>query len=109
MERLSRRVELAKVQDVLLWIHIDAMERFWSISALLVDYGLQNQAVVTTGRLTDEQMTWAYSACDVTWGIGRGEGFGFPIYESLACGIPCIHGNYGAVQNGCRMNTRSSQ
>jgi hypothetical protein len=60
-----------------------------------MDYGLHNQAVVTTGRLTDEQMTWAYSACDVTFGIGLGEGFGFPIYESLACGVPCIHGNYG--------------
>jgi glycosyltransferase involved in cell wall biosynthesis len=92
---IAAAAELAKVQDVLLWIHTDTMERFWSISALLVDYGLQNQAVVTTGRLTDEQMTWAYSACDVTWGIGLGEGFGFPIYESLACGVPCIHGNYG--------------
>ncbi len=92
---IAAAAELAKVQDVLLWIHTDTMERFWSISALLMDYGLQNQAVVTTGRLTDEQMTWAYSACDVTFGIGLGEGFGFPIYESLACGVPCIHGNYG--------------
>ena len=52
-------------------------------------------AVGSTGRLSDEQMTWAYSACDVTLGIGLGEGFGFPIAESMACGVPCIHVNYG--------------
>ena len=86
--------QLAQVKDVQLWIRIDTMERFWSISALLYDYGLSNRAIIQTGPMTDEQMTWAYSACDVTWGIGLGEGFGFPIYESLACGTPCIHGNY---------------
>jgi len=41
---------------------------------------------------TDEQMAWCYSACDVTLGIGMSEGFGYPIFESLACGTPCIHG-----------------
>ena len=86
--------QLAQVKDVLLWIRVDTMERFWSISALLYDYGLANRAIIQTGPMTDEQMAWAYSACDVTWGIGLGEGFGFPIYESLACGTPCIHGNY---------------
>ncbi len=93
---------LLKTHDVLLWIHIDTLERenAWSLSALLVDYGLQNRAIVTHGRLTDEQMTWAYSACDVTFGIGLGEGFGYPVFESLACGIPCIHGNYaGAAEH----------
>jgi len=24
-----------------------------------------------------------------------GEGFGYPIVESMACGVPVIHGNYG--------------
>lgn len=82
-------------QDMLVWIHTDTMERYWSISALLHDYGLQNRAIITTGRLSDDQMAWAYSACDITFGIGLSEGFGYPIYESLACGTPCIHGNYG--------------
>jgi glycosyltransferase involved in cell wall biosynthesis len=42
-------------------------------------------------------MTWCYSACDVTLGIGLGEGFGYPIFESLSCGTPCIHGDYGGA------------
>jgi len=87
---------LAKTHNVFLWIHTDTPEREWSLSALLYDYDLQNKTVLQHGcTLTDEQMRWGYSACDVTWGIGLGEGFGFPIFESLACGVPCIHGNYG--------------
>lgn len=86
--------QIAETEDVLIWIHTDTLERHWSLSALLYDYNLMNRCIVTHGQLTDEQLTWAYSACDVTFGIGLGEGFGYPIYESLACGIPCIHGNY---------------
>ena len=86
--------ELAKIKDVMAWIRVDTLERFWSISALTYDYNLHNRLIISLGALTDEQMTWAYSACDVTWGIGLGEGWGYPLYESLACGTPCIHGNY---------------
>ena len=42
-------------------------------------------------------MSWLYSACDCTLGIGLGEGFGFPIFESLASGTPCVHGDYGGA------------
>jgi len=89
--------EVAKTRNVVLWIHIDQLERHWSIPALLYDFGLQEKAIVTVTDYTDEQMAWAYSACDVTLGIGLGEGFGYPIFESLACGTPCIHGNYGGA------------
>ena len=87
---------LAKKHDIRLWIHTDMPEREWSLSALLYDYDLQTKTILHhSNDLSDEQMKWAYSACDVTWGIGLGEGVGYPIYESLACGVPCIHGNYG--------------
>jgi len=88
--------ELAKDRPTLLWIHTDELERHWSIPALLNDFGLKNHAV-TTVPLSDEQMSYCYSACDVTLGIGTGEGYGYPIFESLACGVPCIHGAYGGA------------
>lgn len=94
---ISTVAELAKERNVVLWIHTDVLERHWSIPALLYDFGLQENAIVTIVDLSDEQMAWAYSACDVTLGIGLGEGFGYPIFESLACGTPCIHGNYGGA------------
>src|ERR1700745_3880785 len=39
-------------------------------------------------------MSRVYSACDLTLGIGP-EGFGYPAFESLACGTPCVAGTCG--------------
>ena len=84
---------LAKNRRVRLWIHTDNLERNWSIPALLADYGLLNKAMISTGYLPDDAMAMAYSACDVTLGIGS-EGFGYPLAESQACGTPVVTGNY---------------
>ena len=88
---------LAQHNKVRLWIHTDALQRHFDILGTLIDCGLLGeQTLVSTGDLTDTAMADAYSACDVTLGIGP-EGFGYPIFESLACGTPCIHGNYGGA------------
>jgi glycosyltransferase involved in cell wall biosynthesis len=80
------------------WIHTDMIERDASISSLLVDFGLLDSVVISLGYLDDDAMAQAYSACDLTLGIGAGEGFGYPIAESLFCGTPVVHGKYaGAV------------
>ncbi len=81
----------------MLWIHTDVPFRAWDIPELITDHGLLGKAVVTLSNFPDETMAWAYSACDVTLGIGSGEGFGFPLAESLACGTPAIHGEYGGA------------
>lgn len=86
--------DIAQQRKLRLWIHTDGLERTWSIPALLADYGLVDCAMVSLGYLSDDVMAQAYSACDVTLGIGLGEGFGFPLAESLACGTPVVHGNY---------------
>jgi glycosyltransferase involved in cell wall biosynthesis len=85
-----------QVPNVRVWIHTDTMLRdgAWSLDALIADLGLVGNVVVTP-RMTDPQLAKCYSACDVTLGIGLGEGFGYPLVESLACGVPVIHGNYG--------------
>jgi glycosyltransferase involved in cell wall biosynthesis len=92
--------ELAKKRPVFLWAHTDTLKRDygWSILELISDFGLLGSSMVTMGNLPDRSMALAYSACDVTLGIGLGEGFGYPIAESLACGVPCIHGNYAAAK-----------
>lgn len=80
--------------NVRLWLHTDEVQRHWDILSLIQDYGLSGRGIITMNRFTDEEMNWMYSACDVTLGIGSGEGFGYPLAESLASGTPVIHGNY---------------
>src|SRR5690349_222935 len=79
------------------WMHTDVMERShaWNMRALIEDYGISDITKVTmTGELNDETLSYFYSATDVTI-LPSTEGFGYPIVESLACGTPCVHGNYG--------------
>lgn len=88
---------MAQQKKVRLWLKIDALERALSIPALLTDFGLVERTFISLGDMTDDELAQAYSACDVTMGIGLGEGFGYPIHESLFCGTPCVHGNYGGA------------
>lgn len=89
-----------------LWWHVDQEIRDYSIPALLTDFGLMDACEVTSS-LDDAQMAEHYRACDVTLGIGGGEGFGFPIFESLMCGVPCVHGDYAggaSIMQSCGLS-----
>jgi glycosyltransferase involved in cell wall biosynthesis len=88
---------LAKTRKIRVWCHLDDLERFWSIPNLLADFGLLDKTIISLGQISDERMATAYSACDLGLGIGLGEGMGYPIFESLFCGTPCLHVNYGGA------------
>ncbi len=80
--------------NLVLWCHVDQeINKYWSIPQLAEDYGMQDNLIVTKD-LTDAELAQMYSTCDVTIAPGLGEGFGYPIVESLACGTPVIHVNY---------------
>lgn len=84
---------LSKQNKVRIWLHSDAVERYWSYYSLLDDFGLIDRSLLSMGHIPDDKMAMAYSACDLTLGIGS-EGFGYPIAESLACGTPVVHMTY---------------
>lgn len=93
---LAAVAKMSKSRSVKVWIHTDVMERErgWSIPLLLIDNGLLDSAYISVGSLTDDAMAKAYSACDLSFGIGLGEGFGYAHVESQACGTPIIVGSY---------------
>lgn len=99
---------LGKDVPLRVYIQTDNLERYWSIPALLMDYGLMSRAIVNLLPISDDSMADIYSACDATLGIGSGEGFGYPIFESLACGTPVLTGSYGGQaewMHGSHANT----
>jgi glycosyltransferase involved in cell wall biosynthesis len=77
------------------WLHTDTLVKAWSIVQLVEDCGLARRVTVSTGEITDRQLAALYQACDVTIAPGLGEGFGYPIIESLANGVLVVHGDYG--------------
>lgn len=84
------------------WLHTDRLTNAWDIGQLCLDFGFARQDVcVSTGEvpLADTQLAARYGASDVTLGVGLGEGFGYPLVESLACGTPVVHGKFaGGVE-----------
>lgn len=60
---------------------------------------------VVDRRLTRAEMAQLYRACDVLVHPYRGEGFGLPIAEAMACGLPSIVTGYGACLDFCDPST----
>ncbi len=79
--------------DVRFWWHCDTPIRHFSLPALVADFGLGEYMELTTPPMSDQKMAEWLRACDLTLHTGA-EGFGLPIFESLACGVPAIHGDY---------------
>jgi glycosyltransferase involved in cell wall biosynthesis/Tfp pilus assembly protein PilF len=51
--------------------------------------------------LSEAEMAGLYTACDCLVHPYRGEGFGLPIAEAMACGLPVIVTGYGAALDFC--------
>lgn len=88
-------------RTVRLWVHTDRTvgqsDLGWSLQELASVYGWNNpRMLVTTAAsgVSDKQLADLYSRCHCTLGIGLGEGFGYPLVESLGCGTPVIHGDF---------------
>jgi len=90
--------ELRKtIPNLKLWWHTDAEERAhgWSIPAIAKDFGIGDTLSLSLGG-SDADMARRYNACNITILPSNGEGFGYPIAESEACGVPCVHVDYAA-------------
>ena len=84
-----------------MWVHtnIEMLQPgigYWNLLAMIHEYGLDGRVFLDTRPLDDKGMAMYYSACDATVLISGGEGFGYPIAESLSCGVPCLTGAYAA-------------
>lgn len=92
----AAQLRLNQYPRLSLWLHSDQENtEAWSIPELAAVYGFNNDSfILTTHEMEDGELACAYSLCHVTLAVGAGEGFGYPIVESLACGTPVIHGDF---------------
>lgn len=93
-------VLLSRGVNVFLWGHTDALQPspavpavHWNLPALAKQFGLEKRICITTARLTDDDLAWAYSAADCMIATSS-EGMGFSPMEGLGCGLPVVSTTY---------------
>lgn len=83
-----------------LWLNTSVAVSEYNLLELAVCYGFREKAdfILTSSnaKRSDQWLATMYSACDLTCLPTAGEGFGYPVVESLACGTPCVTGTFGA-------------
>ena len=87
----------ARGVDVGVWAHTNRVSGYWDLVEMAESFGVRDCIQFTATSLSDQDMAWGYAACDVILGIGSGEGWGMPLSEALACGVPVVTGDYSGV------------
>lgn len=67
------------------------------ITGIVKSLGLENQ-VKFIGKLTDEELAGVYNGADFFVFPSLYEGFGLTVLEAMACGVPIIASQIGAIQ-----------
>jgi glycosyltransferase involved in cell wall biosynthesis/tetratricopeptide (TPR) repeat protein len=75
---------------------------------LIADFRAENthpEIVYLNESLSEQEMARLYNGCDCLVQPYRGEGFGLPILEAMACGLPVLVTGYGAALDFCNSRT----
>lgn len=91
--------------DAKLYLHTEATGRFDGVRLpeLIQRLGLDPESVIFPDQYRvvhfphkPEQMAELFSSCDVLLAPSAGEGFGIPVIEAQACGVPVIVSDFSA-------------
>lgn len=92
-----------KPDTVRLYLHCALRDMGWDVLQLCQYYGIEDRLIITSPNISAvagvkrEQLPFIYSSFDVHAMTTMGEGFGLPVLESMACGVPQIVPEWSAL------------
>lgn len=88
-----------KRMDITKAVFKEVMKCREKIKLLKVGYGqtLEGQGIINLGFVPEEKMPIVYNAADVLLHTSEYEGFGMPLLEAMACGLPIVASNKAAI------------
>lgn len=75
-------------------------ERTESVERLIRELGLEDD-VCYKEFFDEEDLAWVYSAADVYVQTSSEEGFGLPVVEAMACGVPVVSSDRTSLREAC--------
>ena len=95
------------MDDAVLWMHAYNQPNIgWDFNLHRDMYNLGDKIIFTTKLTQDDglkvaEMANLYNMFDVFTSLSGGEGFGIPLIEAQACGVPVVYTNYSGQAEIC--------
>jgi len=89
-----------KKENTRIFLYTTNVDIGFDIPKLSKEYGLEGKLLIPANNMVDVgvsegDMAQIYNAADVFLSTATGEGWGLPIHEAMACGIPVVVPNFG--------------
>jgi D-inositol-3-phosphate glycosyltransferase len=101
LEYFAEWVSTYPVDDAFLWLHAGSTNRdAWDLQDLARYYGVTKRVLIPklgAAGFSEEQMARLYNCFDVLLTTTMGEGFGLPMFEAMACGVPLVAPDWSAL------------
>lgn len=93
LEYFAEWIKSKSIDNAYLYLHVGPTgESGCDIQALCRYYGIKVivSSPPVSAAVTADDMRLIYNCFDVLWSVSQGEGWGLPVLEAMACGIPCL-------------------
>jgi glycosyltransferase involved in cell wall biosynthesis len=88
-----------KRMDIAKKVFYEVRKSLDNVKLLKLGYGttLDGEGIINLGWLSEEDMPLVYNASNVLLHTSEYEGFGMPLLEAMACGIPIVASNKASI------------